>query len=128
MTPEDWLAAYRSAWIERDPEAAAALFTEDSTYLEQPYAEPFPGRQGVHDYWARVTETQADIEISYGPPISEGNRTAVEWWVTLTNAGADVTLAGEFFLEFDESGLCRVLREYWHFAEGRQSPPPGWGL
>ena len=28
---------------------------------------------------------------------------------------------------FDESGLCQTLREYWHFAEGAESPPPGWG-
>jgi hypothetical protein len=47
--------------------------------------------------------------------------------VTLTGDGAPITLAGEFMLTFDESGLCRTLREYWHFAEGAQSPPPGWG-
>jgi hypothetical protein len=49
MTPDEWLAAYRTAWIERDPEAAAALFTADSTYLEQPYDEAFVGPQGVRD-------------------------------------------------------------------------------
>jgi len=43
MTPDGWLAAYRTAWIERDPDAAAALFTEDATYLEQPYGEAFVG-------------------------------------------------------------------------------------
>ena len=47
--------------------------------------------------------------------------------MTLTNDGAPITLAGEFMLTFDESGLCRTLREYWHFAEGVQKPPPDWG-
>jgi hypothetical protein len=127
MTPEEWLAAYRAAWIERDADAAAALFSEDSTYLEQPYDEAFPGPQGVREYWERVTATQADVEVVYGTPVSSGNRTAVEWWVTLTNGGVPITLAGEFMLTFDDSGRCRTLREYWHFAEGTKTPPPGWG-
>jgi nuclear transport factor 2 (NTF2) superfamily protein len=122
-----WLEAYKVAWELRDPDAAAALFTPDSSYREEPYAEAFSGRQGVHDYWTRVTATQEDIDFRYGTPIVEGDRAAVEWWVTMRNGGADMTLAGEFLLRFDRDGLCAELREYWHFAEGRQTPPAGWG-
>ena len=57
----------------------------------------------------------------------EGRKAAVEWWVTMTNGGADVTLAGEFLLVFDGQGLVRDLREYWHYSEGQIEPPPGWG-
>lgn len=124
---ESWLEAYRVAWETRDPDAAAALFTEDATYLEEPYGEPFLGRDGVRDYWARVTATQSDVEFRTGTPIADGHRAAVEWWVTLRNGGADVTLAGEFWLEFDDAGLCRTLREYWHYGDGRRTPPRGWG-
>ena len=127
MTPAEWLAAYRKAWIDRDPDAAATLFTEDATYQEQPYEDAFAGPDGVRDYWTRVTATQENVEVVYGTPVTVGDRTAVEWWVTTTNAGTDITLAGEFMLTFDSSGLCKSLREYWHFAEGRQTPPPGWG-
>jgi len=127
MTPDEWLVAYRKAWIDLDPDAAAALFTEDSTYREQPYDEAFIGPRGVRDYWARVTATQENVEVVYGTPISVGDHTAVEWWVTMTNGGVDITLAGEFMLTFDSSGLCKSLREYWHFSEGRQTPPAGWG-
>jgi hypothetical protein len=127
MTPTEWLAAYRRAWIERDADAAAVLFTEDATYAEQPYQAAFIGRDGVRDYWARVTATQTAIEIKYGEPITVGERTAVEWWTTLTNGGVPVTLAGAFMLTFDAAGLCRTLREYWHFAEGTKDPKNGWG-
>jgi hypothetical protein len=127
MTPQQWLDAYREAWIGRDPDAAAALFTEDATYAEQPYDDAFVGRQGVHDYWAGVTATQANIAIKYGTPITVGNRTAVEWWTTLENGGVPVTLAGAFILTFDTSGLCSTLREYWAFAEGTNEPKSGWG-
>lgn len=127
LTTTEWLDGYRLAWESRDADAAAALFTEDASYREEPYAEPFLGRAGVRDYWTRVTATQEDIEFRYGTPLTVGNRAAVEWWVTLRNGGVDVTLAGEFWLAFDDEGLCRELREYWHFGEGRRTPPAGWG-
>ena len=122
-----WLDAYREAWIERNADAAAALFTEDATYAEQPYQDAFVGRKGVREYWARVTATQSNVEIRYGTPITVGNRTAVEWWTTLQNGGVPITLAGAFVLTFDESGLCRTLREYWQFVEGTKQPNSGWG-
>jgi hypothetical protein len=81
----------------------------------------------VREYWARVTATQAAVEMRFGKPVTVGDVTAVEWWTTLTNGGAPITLAGCFMLRFDTSGKCRSLREYWHFAEGRQQPQPGWG-
>jgi SnoaL-like domain len=127
LTVSGWLAEYRRAWIERDPDAAAALFTDDALYREQPYDEPFVGPSGVRDYWARVTATQEAVELEYGTPVVVGDRAAVEWWVTMLNGGAEITLAGEFMLRFDENGLCRELREYWHVGEGRRRPPPGWG-
>ncbi len=127
MTPTEWLDAYRKAWIERNPGAAAGLFTEDATYAEQPYQDAFVGRRGIRDYWAGVTENQAAIEMRYGTPITVGERTVVEWWTTLTNDGVPITLAGIFILTFDASGLCRSLREYWHFAEGKKDPPSAWG-
>lgn len=128
MSPQEWLEAYRRAWIDRDPDAAAALFTADAVYREQPYDEAFAGPAGVRDYWTRVTATQQDVELEYGTPLVGGSRTAVEWWVTLANDGAEITLAGAFMLTFDEAGLCRELREYWHVADGRRRPPAGWGL
>jgi hypothetical protein len=127
MNPTQWLAAYRQAWIERDANAAAALFAEDATYAEQPYDAAFAGRAAIRNYWARVTTTQSAIAMQFGTPITVGNRTAVEWWTTLENGAAPITLAGAFILTFDASGLCRTLREYWHFSEGTQLPKQGWG-
>ena len=127
LTVAEWIDGYRAAWETRDPDAAAALFTEDASYRDTPYSEPALGRDGVRDYWAGVTTTQEDVEFLSGAPVVEGDRAAVEWWVTMLNGGAEVTLAGEFLLRFDENGLCRELREYWHYSEGRLAPPAGWG-
>src|SRR5262245_7856894 len=127
MAPAEWLSSYRTAWLTRDAAAAAALFTADATYAEQPYQDALAGPAAVRDYWARVTATQSNIEMRYGIPITVGNRTAVEWWTTLVNDGAPVTLAGPFILKFDAYGRCRSLREYWQFSDGTHEPKPGWG-
>ena len=67
------------------------------------------------------------MKVVYGTPIIDGDRTAVEFWVTMANGGADITLAGTLLLIFADDGRCRELREYWHFAEGHKTPPEGWG-
>jgi ketosteroid isomerase-like protein len=126
-TVQEWMAGYRKAWVDRDPEAAAALFTEDSLYREQPYEDAFKGSEGVRAYWAGVTETQADVQLDWGTPVIDGDRAAVEWWVRLTNGGTPVTLAGSMTLLFAADGRCRELREYWHFAPEHNTPPEGWG-
>ena len=122
-----WLEGYRLAWVRRDPDAAAALFTPDAVYQEQAFAPAYIGRDAIRSYWATVTATQSDVELRYGTPVVAGRKAAVEWWTNLRDGGADVTLAGEFMLTFARGGLCSSLREYWFFAEGRLAPPPGWG-
>jgi hypothetical protein len=122
----NWLERYRRAWIERNADDAVKLFTEDAIYREHAFQAPFAGRQAIGRYWATVTATQSDIELRYGPLIAADRSVAVEWWANLQNGGAPITLAGEFFLLFTDSGLCRELREYWVLKEGRVEPPDWW--
>jgi hypothetical protein len=134
MTPDvtdytrfaSWLEKYRRAWIERNAGDAGELFTEDAIYREQPFHEPFVGREAIKRYWASVTATQSDIEMRYGPLIVGDHCVAVEWWVNLRNASAPITLVGEFFLLFADGGQCRELREYWTLTENRVEPPDWW--
>ena len=122
-----WLERYRSAWIERNADAAGLLFTEDAIYREQPFQPPFVGRAAIRDYWSTVTASHTKVELRYGRAIADGRRLAVEWWANLETPGGPVTLAGEFLLLFADSGECRELREYWLLTQARVEPPPGWG-
>jgi len=122
-----WLEAYRIAWEKADAEAAAALFDERSTYRANIFEEPFLGREGVRRYWQDVTRTQEDVRVRIGRPFTDGDRVAAEFWTTMRNAGAEVTLPGCLLLLFGEDGLCVSLREYWHYQPGSVEPPPGWG-
>lgn len=62
-----------------------------------------------------------------GRAFVDGYRVATEFWTTMRNDGADITLPGCLVLRFNEGGLCLSLREYWHVEQGRLDPPPGWG-
>lgn len=123
----DWAEAYRIAWEKADSEAAAALFAENGTYRNDIYQEPNRGRPGVFDYWSGVTSVQSDVTVRMGAPFVDGDRAVVEFWTKMKISGDPVTIAGALLLDFDESGLCTALREYFSFTEGSQDPPKGWG-
>lgn len=127
MDVASWLEAYRVAWEEKDADAAADLFAEDSTYRANIFEEPFVGRDGVRAYWANATSTQEDVRVRMGKPFGDGDRGAAEFWTTMRNAGVEVTLSGCLLLLFDDNGRCRSLREYWFVQPGIVEPPPEWG-
>ena len=122
-----WVEAYRQAWERRDAEAAAALFTADATYRSNIFEDPHRGREGVTAYWGGVTAAQSDVTVKMGRPFVDGKRVAVEFWTNMKVNGEDVTLPGCLLLDFDDNGLCRRLREYYHFQPGTFQPPDGWG-
>jgi hypothetical protein len=127
MNAQEWIAAYRRAWVGRDPEAAAALFTEDAVYRSSPFREPHLGSQGIRDYWTRATSTQEELDLRFGEPVVEGRKAVVEWWAIMRDQGAWITLPGCLLLRFTDDGRCEELREYWHVEDGRHEPPHGWG-
>jgi uncharacterized protein (TIGR02246 family) len=111
-----WLAAYGTAWEDRDAAAAAALFNPDALYQETPYAEPFRGRTAIAAYWASVTADQAEIEFEF-TALAVTGRTGIAHWSARfrsISGNAPVELNGVFVLEFGEDGLVTSLREWWH--------------
>jgi hypothetical protein len=129
MTVQEWVDAYAQAWRERDADAAAALFTDDSSYRSHPLQPAHLGTAGVHAYWTDVTATQDSVDVRMGRPLqdADGRRAAVEFWVRMVNDGADVTIVGILFLRFDRDGRCEDLREAWFFEPGTHPPHEGWG-
>jgi SnoaL-like domain len=127
MDLADWIEGYRRAWVERDPQAAAALFTEDASYRSSPFVEPNLGPEGVVAYWSGATSTQADVEVEMGEPLVVGDHAAVEWWTRMRADGDEITLVGCLLLRFAPDGRCEDLREYWNYESGRRPPHEGWG-
>jgi hypothetical protein len=55
---KSWLDAYGQSWENRNPEGAAALFTENGTYQVTPFLEPICGRKAIFEYWSEVARTE----------------------------------------------------------------------
>jgi len=123
-----WIDEYAQAWRERDPDAAAELFSEHAVYRSHPFRDPHLGRDGVRAYWAAATGSERTVRLRFGAPIVEGDRAAVEWWAQIEDADDGwVTLPGCLVLRFDPDGRCEELRECWHVADGRVDAPEGVG-
>jgi hypothetical protein len=78
------------------------------------------GRAAIEEYWRRVTADQRDIRFESRVIAVSGNTGIAHWKATfrVESTGAILTLDGIFVLEFDASGTCKSLREWWHLKGG----------
>jgi uncharacterized protein (TIGR02246 family) len=115
-TFKSWLEAYGKSWRNRDPQAAAELFTEDGTYQVTPFVEPLRGRQAIFEYWSHVAETQRDIQFGYEILAVTEEAGIARWWASflIVPQGLQTQLDGIFLIALDAHGRCQSLREWWH--------------
>ena len=125
-TAQQWLDRLSTAWRHRDPKAAANLFTSQAIYRYHPFQPSLRGRPEITEYWAAATEHQSEIEVTFGDPVVDGDRVAVEWWSVMSDGGRPATETGGLFLRF-EDGRCSELREYWNLSQEAVAVPEGWG-
>ena len=75
LTPREfdaWLRGYKSAWEQRDPQAAAALFTDDAEYYWTPFDPPHRGKDGIAAVEAACMEPYAAMVLDLGLPRLDG--------------------------------------------------------
>jgi hypothetical protein len=118
-----WIDGWSRGWPAKDADVIAALYTDDATFVSQPFRQHMP--PGDYARWA--FEEQDELEFWFGEPIVSENRAAVEYWAVITFEGKPSTLAGISVLRFAPDGLCESQRDYWVMEEGRREPPAGWG-
>ena len=113
---KSWLDAYGQAWENRNPETAAALFTEDGSYQVMPFLEPMRGRKAIFEYWSEVARTQENIRFAYEILVANAELNIARWSASfvIVPQGLQTQLDGIFLISLDEEGRCRSLREWWH--------------
>ncbi len=117
-----WLAAYEAAWRDPDTSVLAAMFTDDASYLQAPYARAVVGLPAIRKMWDAERDGPDEVftitteilavddgvavvraEVRYGEPVTQ------EWrdlWV----------------LRLGEDGRCSHFEE-WPFAPPRRTVP-----
>lgn len=121
-----WASVWERAWAAKDIDAIAALYAEGAQYRALVLREPELGVAGVRAYLEQIFGEEDDIECRFGEPIASGDRAAVEWWASWTEAGSDLTMAGVTILRFDAAGLVVDHRDYWNQSDRREPPFDGW--
>ena len=111
-----WLDRYKAAWEQRDPAAAADLFTETASYRETPYDPPFEGRAAIEAYWAKAVAGQRDVRFSHEVLACAENRGLCRWHATFTAAagGDTIDLDGIFHCRFADERRVDAFEEWWH--------------
>lgn len=118
---ENWLRAYGDAWVTRDPDRAAALFTENGSYRVTPFATPAVGRDAIRAYWADAVGNHRDVRFSFEILSIQDEASIIHWSSDYSRAsgGERGALDGIFVLRFTEQGLCEELLEWWHHQVAR---------
>lgn len=117
---ERWLTGYKVAWEQRDPAAAAALFTPDAQYFWTPFDPPQAGRAQIAAVWEAAVSAQTAITFDFTVFAVAGSRGCAHWHTRLTSVpqGAAVELDGIVIADFAGPGVCRTFREWWHMRSG----------
>jgi nuclear transport factor 2 (NTF2) superfamily protein len=118
---ESWLSDYGRAWQARDAAAFAALFSHDVRYHWTPFDSPQQGRHEVGEAFRAAVARQGAVRFDSELLAVTDSVALARWSCSFDRVGADhrVRLDGIFQMEFDEGGLCRVFREWWHSDEVR---------
>jgi SnoaL-like protein len=122
-----WAETWKRAWELQDVEAIVALYHPDITFSTQPFREPHLRRAGVREYVSQAFTEEEEVRVWMGEAVVGVDRAAIEWWAALIENGLEITLAGTSVLRFDAEGLVIEQRDTWNQADGRRSPPEGWG-
>jgi ketosteroid isomerase-like protein len=117
-----WMDAYKRAYAERDPDAAAKLFADDATYQWGPFGDLLHGPGEIGDKWASAVldERETDYRFDY-EVLAVTDDVGICRWI----ASADVPAEGKrvlydgVFAVVLEGDLCSEFREWWNTSEVR---------
>jgi len=119
-----WLRAYVCAWETYDPDALAALFSEDATYSFLPFDEPVQGRLAIVASWLEGQDAAGTYEADYKPVAIDGNLAVAQLRSRYFKDASKVELERQydnlFLIEFDDEGRCRSFREWYMRPRGQE--------
>ena len=128
MTREELVALSEqgiAAWNAHDPQAVAALYTEDARVRDSG-GDEVTGRDGVAARVSQFVTAFPDLHVERVSMCAEGNMICEEWRVTGTHDGELMGIPathrhtenlGCSVMEFGDDGLATRETAYWDLAK-----------
>jgi limonene-1,2-epoxide hydrolase len=136
MNIDSFMENYKRAWETSDENLLASLFASDGVYRNTPFAAQH-GHEAIKAYWQR-TKLQSDIRLTYEVLGRSAHGGIAHWhttyqvtseelfriWAASTGTNLlarkpgdplpRLVLDGVAVVDFDDAGLCREFRIWWH--------------
>jgi ketosteroid isomerase-like protein len=115
-----WMDAYKRAYEERDPDAAAKLFSGDATYQWGPFGDLLRGPQAIRDRWASAVGDQRETDFRFDYEVlAVTDELGIARWIASAAVPAErqrLLYDGVFAVALGDN-LCREFREWWNTSE-----------
>lgn len=106
---------YEKAWITRNPEAIASIFTKNGIYHERVLEKPFVGSNQIKKYWVdKVIGEQKNIRFKLLNFYIQDDTAIEEWEARFHNTkkNAEIHMKEVAILKIKGNKIA-ALREYW---------------
>ena len=116
---EQWIAGYRQAWSTDDPDAIAALFTEDATYSPYPWPRdrrPWTGRDEIVAKWISHADSKINWRFEHEILAVEGDTAVIEGWTDYDRGEGEPwteQFANIWVVRFGPDNRARSFAEWW---------------
>jgi ketosteroid isomerase-like protein len=111
---------FGKAWENGNGQALAEVFTENASFVPNPFEAPVVGRRAIAAYWHDVPYTQTEVRFRAGEVFVAGPWFCTEFRCTFRRrrTGEQVDVRGALFCE-TEGDLVSEMRMYYLRTSGR---------
>lgn len=107
---------YFAAWLSKDGIALSALFADDVIYTEC-YGPEYHGLAQIECWFADWNKRGTVLRWDIKSILENGNTLCVEWYFECEYDGNTDGFDGVSWVEFDECGKIKLLKEFQSKAE-----------
>jgi hypothetical protein len=110
----DWGEEYAAAWNTHDVEALVAMFAPACRYTDVPYRMTWEGHDGLRKLFEVNMAFHPDYRLVRRGGFHDDQHYALEWTISGTVSGQEVSYPGVSVGAFDDQGLIVENRDYWN--------------
>lgn len=113
-----WCENLKNAWINKDYDAIATIFSKTKTYYEDPFSEPGENINQIISFWEEI-KYQNIQELNIIPIAIDNKRVIMRWFLNYEDCrdSTVVIMDGIYLADFNENMDCVNFIQWWVMKE-----------